>query len=139
MNCCICFEQIINHKLFKAGCCSIELCIDCVMNGNIKRCPQCKKVYPWVIDELIIDELKFYINKLENRNNILHDSNQTLRARNLNFIKQTDELKKELEINKQYLCQMLNTLGELIDEKENEEEMKKDLERVILKYHLNLI
>ena len=45
MECAICYSEIKDHKLFKAGCCSINICIDCVKIGKLKECPQCKESY----------------------------------------------------------------------------------------------
>ena len=74
MECAICYSEIKDHKLFKAGCCSIDICIDCFKNDNLKDCPQCRKSYGWLKQNHNekIEELKrqiaIYKNEVETQN-----------------------------------------------------------------------
>ena len=46
-HCSICYEDNLKeYEFVKAGCCSNEMCRECVL--NIFECPVCKKDFPWV-------------------------------------------------------------------------------------------
>ena len=143
MDCAICYEPIKEHKLFKVGCCSLDICVDCIKMGSIKECPQCKKSYDWIAKDV---DINFKIMILNTKIEIMDD---TLRYYKSVYKKETekrkqleikiDDLTKESMIKSKYMDQMSKTIVQLIEEKEEEEETKADLEDVIQRYHLNLI
>ena len=143
MECDICFEEIKDHKLFKFGCCSVNLCVDCVENGKLKKCPQCKKSYKWIISNFDDDENIALLNyKIHIKNERINLLNILISVSN-NYIRKLEtkieELQNESMIKGEYMQQMTNTIVKLIVEKEEEEENERDLESVITRYHLNLI
>jgi predicted RNase H-like nuclease (RuvC/YqgF family) len=140
MECSICYQQIIDHKLFKAGCCSFNACVDCIREGKINKCPQCQKSYNWINRDhesikklnskirVMNETLEYYMDILEIKKDQIKDLEASI-----------EELKKESMIKSKYMEQMSNTIVYLVEEKEEEEENKADLEDVIQRYHLNLI
>jgi hypothetical protein len=157
MECSICFGEIKDHKLFKFGCCSINLCLDCVENTKIKKCPQCKKSYKWIIshfddDDTDSDDDNEFNESFQNialLNFQIHIKNERINLLNIlisasnNYTRKLEtkiqELQNESMIKGEYMKQMTNTIVKLIVEKEEEEENERDLESVITRYHLNLI
>lgn len=140
MDCAICYTEIKDHKLFKVGCCSVNLCVDCVKEGKLKKCPQCQESYNWINSDS--DDIKTLTNELHFISILFDDCinmNQTLKDQIKDLESKIEDLKHELKIKSKYMDQMSNTIIQLIEEKEEEEENERELESVVLRYHLNLI
>ena len=136
MECAICFEEIKDHKLFKAGCCSINLCVDCVKASKLEKCPQCKKPYSWIAGKIIytIDEtnkkLQAEIQRLRGLEINLGNQVNFLQNVSDSLNREVADLKQESKIKGQYMNQMKNMIARLIQEKEDQE-CKKHLENRI--------
>ena len=149
MECAICFEEIKDHKLFKAGCCSINLCVDCVKASKLEKCPQCKKPYSWIAGKIIytIDEtnkkLQAEIQRLRGLEINLGNQVNFLQNVSDSLNREVADLKQESKIKGQYMNQMKNMIARLIQEKEDQEaeneeeaELVEDLQSVVNRLNL---
>ena len=139
MECAICYSEIKDHKLFKAGCCSINICIDCVKIGKLKECPQCKESYGWIgpNNEEEIEELKGKIEEYETDIYVLKSSKKIEESILQSKI---THYKNELDKKDKYIDQLSNIIVQLIVEEEEEEaeaELIEDFQDVVNR--LNLI
>jgi hypothetical protein len=143
--CSICLEELKPYQIVRLGCCSLELCIDCVK--TCKKCSQCNAPYFWVgreealrkkyeIDEIIYQ--KELVN-LSMKNYNLVENNKYLQERVEEMKQDVTFTKHDLHI-KIYdnikLQSQLNTLTEYINTTINEENKKKDIKNIIDKYNL---
>jgi hypothetical protein len=140
MECGICYSEIKDNKLFRACSCSFNMCIDCVKQGEIKKCPQCNESYKWIMQDI---DVNFKIMVLNTKIEVMGDTLRYYKdicERDKNKIKQLqnklNELTEETMIKSQYMEQMSNTIIKLIKDKE-EEELINDVQDVVNR--LNLI
>lgn len=149
MECAICFEEIKDHKLFKAGCCSINLCVDCVKASKLEKCPQCKASYSWISGKLVLtmNETNMKLQDELHRLNIrgIHLENQVYFLQNVSdsLNKEVADLRKESKVKGQYMNQMSEMITRLIQEKEDQEaeneeeaELVEDLQSVVNRLNL---
>ena len=139
MQCDICYEEIKEHKLFKAGCCSISLCVSCVKENKLKKCPQCKASYIWINETEVMWNLKKTINDLNEKIDTLKLSAGFAWIQSRKSEDKLKEMKYEHEL---IMQEMVNTIIKLIDDKEQKEENEENerhIKSVIERYHLNLI
>jgi macrodomain Ter protein organizer (MatP/YcbG family) len=138
MECAICYEQIKDHKLFKVGCCSFTACVDCIRQGKVKKCPQCQESYSWINTDY--DVVKKLNQAISSRNKML-DYEKLMNRAMTDQIKDLEvtieNLKKESMIKSKYMEQMSNTIVQLIEEKEEDDQLVEDLQDVVNR--LNLI
>ena len=138
MDCCICYETFKEYELISNGCCSCKLCANCIK--NIDKCPMCTKSFFW--RNRIDNQYMFNIHKLQYEHMQVVINNTHLRSK----IEEKEEVNKHLinsiigkDIKIKKLMDRIDVIDHhldiLIDEKKNKEE----LEKVIQKYHLNII
>ena len=135
MECAICYSEIKDHKLFKGCCCSINLCIDCVKIGKLKKCPQCKESYGW-IGANNKEEIKEFKEKFEELNEDIEEYQTDICLLESKITKYKSELGKKDKC----IDQLRNIIVQLIVEKEEEEteaELIEDFQDVVNR--LNLI
>jgi hypothetical protein len=118
MECAICYEDIKDNKLFKAGCCSINLCVDCVKKNGLDKCPQCKASYLWINETQTTKLLIIENNKL----NIKLETADLSAKFAWNECRKMEEkikgMKNETEI---IMRDMVNTILMLMEYKDNKE------------------
>ena len=141
MDCCICFNDVKELDLIKAGCCSINICKSCVksITDTDNKCPQCRKIYFWnetdnylksVISDLkcIIKTINHQYNETTIKNHWLNSKNELLHSQN------NDLIKWHINNNKK-----INKLEEEIMILKNQKRNEEYLNRLIQIYHLNII
>jgi hypothetical protein len=129
MNCCICYNDIKELDLIKAGCCSIIICKNCIKLNPDDKCPQCRKVYFW------INDYQCLYNTLASQYNQIMIKNDWLKAKVELLHNQNNDLIKGLINNNKEICKLQDEILMMKSQKENEEY----LNRLIQIHHLNII
>jgi hypothetical protein len=122
MECAICFEEIKNNELFKAGCCSVNLCIDCFREGHFTKCPQCKKPFDWILNNPLCDELEESIRHYKDEIRTLRSIELTQRNQ-IDFLQGvSDDLNKKMEVASKQLIEkdkIINSMKDAITNLKN--------------------
>ena len=127
MECAICYEDIKNNKLFKAGCCSINLCVDCVKDNGLVKCPQCKTSYLWLNETETMKLLSIENKKQKIKLETAELSAQFAWCKFRKLEEKMKGIKNETEL---IMQDMVNTILMLMKYKENKEAEEEDNEFV---------
>lgn len=145
MSCDICYCDLKDYEIFRAGCCSLELCIECVK--SYKKCGQCNRTYFW-IDEINNMKHEYDIQETNYQKEILYlngklnnlTENNVILLHKFNVIKNTNNFLKvdlDLEKDKNHKLNQENlTYIEYINNQANNENKKKDLKYLVQIYNL---
>ena len=136
MECGICYQDITDHKLFRFGCCSFNMCVDCVKKGRLEKCPQCKSSYNWIVDQSKLqDEIKrlrgieiCMNNEICFLKGVCYDLNTKLHNFNIEGIKKNEHINE--------LTNIITRLMQEQEEADNEDEVVEALQDVVNRFHL---
>jgi len=139
MDCCICFNDVKELDLIKAGCCSINICKSCIKTIADDKCPQCRKIYFWNETDnyfkSLISDLKCIIKTLSNQYNETTIENHWLKSKVQILQNEKRDMINWYINNNKKICKLEDEILMMKSQKGNEEY----LNRLIQIHHLNII